>query len=76
MLFRGIRQNRFSFRRAFLFCAGFSVFQPNLNAANRDPENPADVIHGMAYAYYENTSPWSQIPDFDALTPASSGTIS
>jgi hypothetical protein len=40
----------------------------------RDPENPADVVAGLDYQYYEGS--WSTIPDFNPLTPKKTGTVS
>ena len=38
----------------------------------RDPENPANAVAGLDYQYYEGN--WSTLPDFNALTPAETGT--
>ena len=38
----------------------------------REPENPAGVVPGLDYAYYEGV--WNSVPDFNALTPAKTGT--
>ncbi|GAB3643136.1 PA14 domain-containing protein [Spirosoma arcticum] len=47
------------------------IAQPSV--ALRDPENPADAAMGLDYQYYEGT--WDNLPAFDALTPARTGTI-
>lgn len=39
----------------------------------RDPENPANIVGGLDYQYYEGS--WNAVPDFNALTPAETGTI-
>jgi parallel beta-helix repeat protein len=39
----------------------------------RDPENPANAVTGLDYQYYEGD--WSTLPDFNALTPARTGTV-
>ncbi|HLK96265.1 MAG TPA: PA14 domain-containing protein, partial [Hymenobacter sp.] len=41
----------------------------------RNPENPANTVNGLNYAYYEGTD-WSVLPNFAALTPVKTGTIS
>ncbi|WP_461052724.1 PA14 domain-containing protein [Spirosoma arcticum] len=38
----------------------------------RDPENPANAVGGLDYQYYEGE--WATLPDFNALTPAKTGT--
>ncbi|GAB4012832.1 hypothetical protein GCM10028808_30260 [Spirosoma migulaei] len=38
----------------------------------RTPENPANVVTGLSYDYYENS--WTSLPDFTTLTPVKSGT--
>jgi hypothetical protein len=40
----------------------------------RDPENPANTVLGLDYNQYNGT--WDVLPNFDALTPAVTGTIS
>lgn len=37
----------------------------------RDPENPPNVVGGLDYRYYEGA--WTEVPDFEKLTPAASG---
>jgi len=37
----------------------------------RTADNPANAVAGIAYTYYEGT--WSNIPDFNTLTPVKSG---
>ncbi len=37
----------------------------------RDPENPANVVAGMEYKYFEGT--WTNLPDFNLLTPVRMG---
>lgn len=39
----------------------------------REPDNPANTTAGIAYAYYEGA--WSALPNFAALTPAETGTL-
>jgi glucose/arabinose dehydrogenase len=39
----------------------------------RNPENPANTVNGLDYAYYEGT--WSALPDFNSLTPLKTGPI-
>lgn len=39
----------------------------------RNPENPANTVAGLDYNLYNGT--WDLLPDFSALTPASSGNI-
>ncbi len=51
---------------------------PMLNAigwqfGKRSPDNPASVVNGLDYEYYHGT--WSNLPDFDLLTPVSTGTV-
>ncbi|MDF2455168.1 MAG: large protein [Cytophagaceae bacterium] len=41
----------------------------------RTPENPAVTSEGIVYKYYEGGT-WSVLPDFTALTPVKSGTVS
>ena len=38
----------------------------------RDPENPANAVAGLDYQYYKGS--WNVLPDFNALTPAKTGT--
>ncbi|MEZ0486599.1 PA14 domain-containing protein [Fibrella aquatica] len=37
----------------------------------RDPENPANAVSGLDYAYYEGS--WNSLPNFSALTPVRTG---
>jgi len=39
----------------------------------RNPENPANTVNGLNYAYYEGV--WTALPNFNALTPVKSGNI-
>jgi parallel beta-helix repeat protein len=39
----------------------------------RDPENPSNAVAGLDYKYYEGS--WSNIPNYDALTPNKTGTV-
>ncbi|HEY5748045.1 MAG TPA: PQQ-dependent sugar dehydrogenase [Chryseolinea sp.] len=39
----------------------------------RNPENPANTVNGLNYAYYEGV--WTVLPNFNALTPAESGNV-
>ncbi|NJO02039.1 MAG: T9SS type A sorting domain-containing protein [Bacteroidia bacterium] len=39
----------------------------------RNPENPANTVNGLDYSYYEGI--WSNLPDFNTLTPAETGNI-
>jgi hypothetical protein len=39
----------------------------------RTPENPAGAVSGLDYQYYEGA--WSALPDFAALTPVKTGTV-
>ncbi|MGI4883622.1 MAG: PQQ-dependent sugar dehydrogenase [Janthinobacterium lividum] len=39
----------------------------------RTPENPANTVAGLNYAYYEGTG-WGALPAFGALTPVRTGT--
>ncbi|MFD2571558.1 NPCBM/NEW2 domain-containing protein [Spirosoma soli] len=40
----------------------------------RDPENPANAVNGLDFGYFEGD--WGNLPNFDALTPAKTGTTS
>jgi hypothetical protein len=40
----------------------------------RTPENPAGTANGLDYAYYHGT--WDLLPNFAALTPVKTGTVS
>lgn len=42
-------------------------------ATLRMPENPANTVNGLNYAYYEGV--WAALPNFAALTPAESGNV-
>jgi hypothetical protein len=39
----------------------------------RQPENPDDVVQGMYYEYFLGA--WSELPDFDTLTPTATGVV-
>jgi glucose/arabinose dehydrogenase len=39
----------------------------------RTPENPANTVNGLNYAYYEGT--FTALPNFSALTPVESGNV-
>lgn len=39
----------------------------------REPENPANVLNGLDYQYYEGA--WNYLPDFSQIFPVKSGTI-
>ena len=39
----------------------------------RTPENPAGTLAGLNYGYYQGS--WSELPNFAALTPAGTGTV-
>ena len=39
----------------------------------RTPENPTSTVAGLNYQYYHGT--YSQLPDFNALTPVKAGTV-
>lgn len=39
----------------------------------RNPENPANVVAGLDYQYYEGS--WNNLPDFGGLTPVKTGTV-
>lgn len=39
----------------------------------RDPENPANTVNGLDYKYYHGT--WDVLPDFNALAPVKTGTV-
>ncbi len=47
--------------------ANFTITEP------RTPEDPPDVMRGLEYRYYEGD--WEKLPNFDTLTPVTSGTI-
>lgn len=40
----------------------------------RDPDDPANTVSGLRFSYYHGI--WDVLPDFDALTPLDTGTIS
>ncbi|UOQ73010.1 PQQ-dependent sugar dehydrogenase [Hymenobacter cellulosilyticus] len=44
------------------------------DAALRTPENPTGTVAGLNYGYYEGTD-WSVLPNFAALTPAKTGSV-
>jgi parallel beta-helix repeat protein len=46
---------------------------PPPTVALREPENPASAVAGLDYAYFEGG--WSNLPDFDLLTPRKTGTV-
>ena len=39
----------------------------------RTPENPANAVSGLNYQYYQGT--WNFLPNFSALTPQATGTV-
>ena len=39
----------------------------------RNPDNPANTVNGLNYAYYEST--FTALPNFTALTPVASGNV-
>jgi len=39
----------------------------------RTPENPANTVNGLTYAYYQGV--WVTLPDFNTLTPIKQGTV-
>ncbi|TGD80858.1 malectin domain-containing carbohydrate-binding protein, partial [Hymenobacter wooponensis] len=39
----------------------------------RNPENPSGTVAGLEYKYYEGY--WSQLPDFNTLTPVKTGQV-
>jgi hypothetical protein len=39
----------------------------------RSPDNPANTVGGLKYDYYEGS--WNNLPDFSALTPVKTGTV-
>jgi M6 family metalloprotease-like protein len=39
----------------------------------RDPENPANAVNGLDYAYYQGI--WNALPNFNSLTAIQTGTI-
>jgi len=49
-------------------------YSANFNAPLREPENPSNTTAGLNYRYYEGD--WNNLPNFDALTPFSTGTVS
>jgi glucose/arabinose dehydrogenase len=53
------------------YTATYRVVPPN--GTLRTPENPANAVAGLDYAYYQGL--WTALPDFPALTPASTGTV-
>jgi hypothetical protein len=50
------------------------VLSPYSETTLRNPENPANTVAGLDYKYYEGS--WSQLPNFDALTPVKVGSVS
>jgi hypothetical protein len=40
----------------------------------RTPENPSTTVNGLDYSYYHGD--WNALPDFNALTPVKTGTVS
>ncbi|MBO0939685.1 right-handed parallel beta-helix repeat-containing protein [Fibrella sp. HMF5335] len=59
------------FTSAILFKYTANTPPPPPPVVLRDPENPANAVAGLDYSYYEGA--WSQLPDFNALTPVKSG---
>lgn len=51
-----------------------TTYTANFNAPLREPENPANTTAGLNYRYYEGD--WNNLPNFDALSPVSTGTVS
>ncbi len=39
----------------------------------RNPENPANAVNGLDYAYYQGD--WNALPDFNSLTSVKTGTV-
>ncbi len=51
-----------------------TTYTANFNAPLREPENPTSTTAGLNYRYYEGE--WNNLPNFDALSPVSTGTVS
>ncbi len=55
-----------NYRKNFL-----GLLEGNVKALTlKDPAAPKSTARGLAFAYYESDKEWTELPDFDALTPA------
>ncbi|MBC7893689.1 MAG: PQQ-dependent sugar dehydrogenase [Sphingobacteriaceae bacterium] len=50
-----------------------TTYTASFNAPLREPENPANTTAGLDYRYYEGE--WNNLPNFDVLSPAATGTV-
>ena len=60
------------FTSVVLFKEAGTTPPPPPTTTLRDPENPANAVAGLDFRYYQGS--WSQLPNFDALTPVRTGT--
>lgn len=49
------------------------TYTANFDAQLRNPNTPISTINGLNYNYF--TGAWTQLPDFDSLTPAATGSV-
>jgi hypothetical protein len=58
---------------ATLYGKGTGTTTPPPVSNLRTPENPANTVNGLNYAYYEGA--WSVLPNFTTLAPVKTGTV-
>ena len=56
-----------------LYLDNLALGTPNAYAGLRNPDKFINTAAGLDYAYYEGA--WNLLPDFNALTPAETGTV-